>query len=150
MIDFIVGLLFGKLILLNPVPFDVVTEYTLSLSKPVSAVTGGAHLVLEIPSSVVSSSPDFSSIVNGANALIPKGSVKAYISQSNGPVSVTMSYEKGPGEQGLARGGATLSVLLVPLSPVPTHVPFDRVRLISKNPLRSVTLQWSTAQQIGG
>jgi hypothetical protein len=137
MIDFILAFLLGHTSLLTPAPVDIRGSQEINLTKPISAVTDGATLQIDV-SSVVS--PKLGPFRVPASVLeaFPKGSITATLSQTHGSASVKMVYS---GDVMLLSN--EVRILLPPKTSIATRVKFDRITITTSKQLPAVKIYWN-------
>jgi hypothetical protein len=141
MLDLILSIFFGSLYLLTPTPIDIEHKVQITLSKPVSAVTDGATIQIDI-SHTVPSTNGFLQGFDTAKSLYPPGSISGMLSQSNGTTSVKFIYS---GQVQIAKEGAIL--LLEPITKLPTRVKFDTLNIETDVELKHVNVYWKNFRE---
>lgn len=141
MIDFLLSLIFGSITLLTPAPIDVQKKTVITLSKPISAITDGATIQVDISSTV----PEKNGLTEGvdtARRTYPARSIAGTLSQSNGTISIPYIYT---GQIIMTKEGAR--ILLEPTAKLPERVEFDTITIMSQLELKQVNLYWKNVRQ---
>ena len=135
--EFLLILFLGKSVALTPMPIDIIDEVTLELGEPVSAVTGGAHLRIDVTRGVPSSI-DLGDVVDVLDYLagqFPAGSVTATLTTDTG-VAQTLDQVGGSSD------GRTAELILSSSTAVPTGIDFSELKIDTTIPLPAVTVTW--------
>lgn len=135
--EFFLILFLGKSLVLTPMPIDLADEVTLELGAPVSAVTSGAHLRIDVTRSVPSSI-DLADVVDVLDYLagqFPAGSVTATLTSDTGAAQVL-------DEIGGSSDGKTAELIVSSAAGVPTGIDFSRLKIVTTVPLTAVTVTW--------
>jgi hypothetical protein len=146
MIDLIIALLFGKTLLLTNQPVDILSTYEMTLEHPISAVTDGPTIRIEVPVETFSRESRVDKIHQAAQAAFPDGSISARLSQLDGGKSVSFAYKGWTGQS-----GSHMWLYLEPTEQIPTREDFSKLSLASSvTPLRHVKIYWRNCKQVGG
>lgn len=137
MLDFIFILLFGKTVLLTNIPVDIQDTSSISLEKPISALTPGASIQIDV-SSMIKYEPksNIADFRKKIEEMFPPQSIQATL-VSIGGENVILKYN-----------GASMfnekQVLISLYSDigVPKSTEFNRIQISSATKLRSVKLLW--------
>ena len=137
MIEFLQILFFAKSLLLTPEPVDIEGEVTLQLAEPISAITSGAHVRIDVTGSIPSS-VDLSNVVAVLDYLAeryPDGSVTATLITRSGEQAI---LERVSG----STGGERVELIVSSSSGTETDVDFSEMKIVTTTPLRGVTVTW--------
>ncbi len=80
MFDFFLILFFSKTLLLTPIPVDIEKTYTLNLEKPISAITSGASIQLDVSDMLLLENSNILEIRNRVSDIFFKDSIDVEIS----------------------------------------------------------------------
>jgi hypothetical protein len=141
MIDFLLSLIFGSITLLTPAPIDIQHKTLITLSKPISAITDGATIQIDMSSTI----PAKNGLMDGLDAAktaYPTRSITGMLSQSKGMTSVQYIFF---GQIIMTKEGAR--ILLEPTTKLPKKVKFDRVTIVSEVELKQVKLYWKNVRE---
>ena len=135
--EFFLILFFAKSLLLTPEPIDIEAEVTLQLAEPVSAVTSGAHLRIDVTHSIAGSVelPNVEAVLDYLAERYPDGSVTATLTTGSGEQAI---LERVSG----STGGERAELIVSSSSGIQTDVDFSEVKIATKTPLQSVTVTW--------
>jgi hypothetical protein len=140
MIEFLRILFLGKMLLITPQPVDLDGMVEFKLGEPLTAITAGATLEIDVSSMISKRREepiiDFRRRVDEA---FPAGTVEATLFGEN--VRVEMPYT---GNYAYSDAGVTL--LLQSKDGVPTGVEFSRLTITSQSTLRSIAVRWRNHQ----
>ena len=135
--EFFLILFLGNSLALTPTPIDIVDEVTLELGAPVSAVTSGAHLRIDVARSVPSSiEPD--AVVDVLDYLagqFPAGSVTATLTTDTGEAQILDKV-------GGSSDGKTAELTISSSTGVPTGIDYSELTIVTAVPLEGVTVTW--------
>ena len=123
---------FGRTFLLTPEPVSISESWLeLTPQKPISAVTGGAALHVDVTQEI-----GYVSITGDLERIIPPGTVTAeLIPESGAPIRIT----NGPS----GHGKEDVFLILVPENgEVPTDTKFRKIRIRSVRPLKRAKISW--------
>ena len=134
--DILFGLLFGKSVLLTPVPIDLVGTTELRLNPPIEAVTSGASLEIDV-SSQVTPSRDFLGAFARVEKAFPLKTVKAELIRSAANEVTPLIYV-GP-----TASDTNVYLKLRSLNEMPTGLKFDTLRITTENEIKSARVYWS-------
>jgi hypothetical protein len=129
------ALLFGSVTLLTPHPVSIVGN-ELIIIKPISSLNGYGSIRIDISSQVPVNLGVFNSW-DEAHLIFPPNSIKAVLYQDSGKYSVSLIYT---GNVTYDNNGTQL--VLEPLGKIPTNEHFDRLRIVTNNPLHLVKIYW--------
>lgn len=135
--EFFLILFFAKSVVLTPEPINIVAEVTLQLPEPVSAITSGAHVRIDVTRSAPGS-VDLADVVDVLEYLdgqFPAGSVTAFLAADSGAVQF---LDKVSGSS----DGKTAELIVSSSTGVPTGVYFSNLRIVATVPLPTVTVIW--------
>lgn len=137
LVEFLQVLFFAESFLLTPGPIDIEGEVTLQLAEPVSAVTSGAHLRIDVTRSIPSSVdlPNVVAVLDYLAKRYPAGSVTATLVTGSGERAI---LERVSG----STGGERAELIVSSSSGIQTEVDFSEVRIATTTPLRAVTVTW--------
>jgi hypothetical protein len=125
-------LFFGKTVLLTSAPVDL-TEKWIELvpKKPISAITGGAALYVD-----VTQDTGYVSITGGLEKMIPNWTVTAELIQETGPPIVITNTAS-------AHNGKEVALILTRENEsMPTDTKFKKVRIRSSRPIKRTSVTW--------
>jgi len=135
--EFFLILFFAEAIALTDEPIDISDRVSFNLAKPISAITSGAHVRIDVTKSLAGT-VDFSSIVSVLESLkmqFPNGSVTAVLTTSNGEETI-LDQVSG------STIGEDAELILSSSSGVPTGVEFYKLEINSSRKLVGVTVVW--------
>jgi len=135
--EFFLILFLGKSVLLTPTPIDLVDAVTLEFGEPVSAVTSGAHLRIDVTHSVPRSI-DLANVVGVLDYLAtqyPDGSLTATLTANTGEVQF-LEHVGGSSD------GKTAELTVSSSKGVPTGIDFSELKIVTSAPLPAVTVTW--------
>ncbi len=135
--EFFLILLFAKSIAITAEPIDIRNSVSLSLAEPISAITSGAHVRIDVTNSLVGTT-DFSNIVSVLDSLkmqFPSGSVIAILTTTSGE---RMTLDKVNG----STNGENAELVLSSSSGLPTGIEFSELKRESTTELVGVTIIW--------
>ena len=142
MIDFFRAIFFGQTLLLTPMPVDIQSNYDLILSAPISAVTEGAYIGIDIASGYPSKSDVFGAL-EAAKKEFPKGCVVAELSQSRGNRTLHMLYSGG--FIGTKDG---LRLMIEAAANSPIDVKFDKLHVTSCKVIAKARIYWKNTHDL--
>lgn len=135
--EFFLIMFFAKSVVLTAEPIDILDELTLQLPEPVSAITSGANVRIDVTRSMPASVdlPDAVAVLDYLAERYPDGSVSATLAAATGETAVLdrVSGSSSPGSAELVLSSA---------SGVQTDVEFSELSVASTTPLRAVTVTW--------
>ena len=135
--QFLLMLLFAKVVLLTPVPVTVIGDRELPLPRPLSALSPGASLEVQLPPAVAGESRDDRfKTWSHINEMFPAGSIHAVLYDEHGK-QLKLEY----------RGKASMSeadvrLILDAENGVPAKTEYVRLIVYSQRPLASVKIYW--------
>ena len=135
--EFFLILLFAKSIAITAEPIDIRNSVSLSLAEPISAITSGAHVRIDVTNSLVGTT-DFSNIVSVLDSLkmqFHSGSVIAILTTTSGE---RMTLDKVSG----STNGENAELVLSSSSGLPTGIEFSELKIESSTELVGVTIIW--------
>lgn len=141
MLDFFRILFFAKTVLLTPDPINVLGDIDLRPSEPLTAITTGASIEIDVSSMI--KKPQQEGIVEFRRRVaeaFPPGSINAKLLGKDNR-QVTLWYDGG-----VAFAKDAIFLGLYAGDGVPIDAEFDRVKLTSRVQLKSVRVSWRNAQ----
>ena len=135
--EFFLILFFAQSIVITAEPIDIKNSVILRLANPVSAITSGAHVRIDVTNSI-DGTVDFSEIVSVLDYLkkqFPAGSVTAILTASN-EEKLVLDNVNG------STNGENAELILSSSSGVPTNVEFSELEIESSSELIGVTVTW--------
>lgn len=135
--NFIKILVFSKTVLLTPNSVTFVGDYEIQPREPVTAITTGASLQIDISSLSSGISVSERGIIEARESLrdlIPEGSVKAVLYGEEESVLLNDAHFL------LSNNGAM--IVLSASTGVPVNVEFREIKVSSKLELRNVEIYW--------
>jgi hypothetical protein len=138
MIYFIRLILFSKTVLLTPVPIDLTGEVELVPTKPLTAITPGAALEIDV-SSTISRRREIEGILEFDKRLageFPDGSIQAILTDTSAK-EVLLSFT---GKHAYA--GESVFLILNADGDVPTESEFTKVVIKTEREIHSVLVYW--------
>ena len=142
MIDFIRILLFAKTLLLTPEPIDLFGDVELRPLKPLTAITAGADIEIDVSS--MFTKPKEEDVVDFRRRLaetFPTGTIEAKLFGEGGQVEI-LSFDGNS-----AFSDHAVILLLGAKNGVPTDVKFERVLITSRVKLHSVNVSWKNYKE---
>lgn len=135
--DFFLILFFSKVVVLTPGPIDIVDSVTLQLGSPISAVTEGAQLRIDVSEQMSEQSQDLqiSSILERLRQRFPSGSLSALLITPEGE-KLVLDTVSG------ATDGGSAELILSSSNGVKTNLEFTQVKIVTSRELRCVTISW--------
>jgi hypothetical protein len=135
--DFFLILFFSKVVVLTPGPIDIVDSVTLQLGSPISAVTEGAQLRIDVSEQMSEQSQDLqiSSILERLRQRFPSGSLSARLITPEGE-ELVLDTVSG------ATDGSSAELILSSSNGVKTNLEFTQVKIVTSRELRCVTISW--------
>lgn len=138
MLEFIRILLFGTTTLLTPQSIDIVDGgIALHLEKPISAVTSGAALYIDVSSMLPSEVNDVLEARRWVDKTFSKGVVSAELLGSSGEDKLKLTYQ---GSSSWSKGSVYL--MLTARSVVLLGVEYDQLTLKTDTDLYAVRVKW--------
>ena len=137
MLEFLKILFYAKSILLTPQVIDIDGELSIDLNPPVSAITKGAAVVIDVSSisdEIGTKGLGIKKSREFLNKLLPKGSVFAKLQNKNDTVVLD--------RMAFALGNSDAKLILSAENGVPTGVDFNTLDIVSNVPLERVTVTW--------
>lgn len=145
--QFIVVLLFHKVVVLTPLPIDVRGPVELHLTPSISAISPYARILLDV-SADVGDGPLFT--INGelgrgdlAQKKFPLGTVTVDLRTQNGKVT-TLTWRGSA----IIDARTTRLVLTAQSGDMPLDVPFTSAVIRSANPMRKALVTWENSPPI--
>lgn len=138
--DFIGLLLWAKVVLLTPQPIAIHGSHEVKLTGPITAVTRGASLQVDVTAMLSDVSRNPVGAIKKAQESLPSGSIVATLVSAGG-VAVeldTMSYMASNDRVWVTIGAS---------GGIPRGVSFVRVIVRSRLPLTGVTVAWRNHQK---
>jgi hypothetical protein len=135
--EFFLILFFGKAVLLTPVPIDINASLVLEFDEPVSAVTPGASVLIDV--SAMLTAQDREHIQNSGervSKLFPDGSITAQLTGTEG-ASILLTFDGG-----FLIGDDAIELALNAQGGVPTDLEFKRMVIESTVELKGVSISW--------
>lgn len=137
MFEFIFILLFGKTFLLTNVPVDIQDTFFISLERPISAITSGANIQVDI-TSMLKYEPEngIADLSSKIEKLFPPHSIKATLFSRKGEEAILTNSKAF---------GFNDTRVLIPLYSdigVPKDIEFIKVQISSEKILRGVKIYW--------
>jgi hypothetical protein len=135
--EFFLILFLAKSIAITTEPIDIVNSVSLILAEPVSAITSGENLLIDVTSSLVGTIY-FSNIVWFLEYLktqYPNGSVKAILTTSTGQ-SVILDNVSG------SANGENAELVISSSSGLQTGIEFSELKIESSKKLLGVSVTW--------
>lgn len=135
--NFFLILFFAKSVMLSDAPMDLLGEADLSPDEPVSAITSGAHLRLDLTEQVKGrvDLSDSAGVLAYVERIFPKGTVSGRLVSADG-------REFPLDRSSAATDGESVELLLSAKGGLPTGVDFTTVTVTSIIPLYRVTVTW--------
>lgn len=133
--DILFGLLFGKSVLLTPIPIDLIGTSEIPLTMPIEAVTSGASLQIDV-SFQVEPDRNFLAVFEKAKKIFPPNTVKAELIRTAAKESLELSYV-GP-----TASDTNVYLKLVAPNGVPTGLKFDRLRITTEKDIKAARVYW--------
>lgn len=140
--EFFLILFFAKSVLLTPEPIDISGGVRLTFPEPVSAITSGAHIRIDVTRSLTED-VDLSSIVavlDHLNTIYPDGSVTGTLTTAVGQ-RVILDLCNG------SANGKNAELLLSSSSGVPTGIEYSQFEIRSSIDLHGVKVTWQNHQE---
>jgi hypothetical protein len=135
--EFFLILFFAKSVMLSDAPGDILGEVDLSPDEPVSAITSGAHLRLDLTEQLKGriDLADSVAVLAHLERMYPQGTVSGRLLALDGQEFL---LDRSSG----ATDGKSAELLLSASSGLPTGLDFSRVWVTSSIPLYGVTVTW--------
>ncbi len=135
--EFLSILFFAKTVLLTPVPIDLYGDLDMRLRTPLTAITSGASIQVNV-SSMISKSEKEGILEFGrrVESAFPPGTIQAKLTGNDGQ-EVKLSYEGN-----YAYSSDAVLLTLTANNGVPKNVEFERIIITSHIKLKSVLLSW--------
>ena len=142
--EFLLSLIFGKMILLTPNPIDIYQDWVnIELKKPVSAITEGAMVNVELESNrhfsdTVKAQENISKYLKG---LYPDDSIEAVLTTKDNKIiqlTNTGFYTSGYSES----ENIKVLIKLTGQPRIPTDMEFTSLKIRSMNRLEKVLVHW--------
>ena len=137
MMEFLSILFFAKTVLLTPVPIDLYGDLDMRLRTPLTAITSGASVEVNVSSMI--SKPEKEGILEFGRRIksaFPPGTLEAKLIGNDGQ-EVKLSYEGN-----YAYSNDAVLLVLTANNGVPKKVEFERVVVTSHIKLKSVLVSW--------
>lgn len=136
---FLLILFFGKSILLTPDYIDIDKNYTIELSKSISAITSGASIQIDVFENVkYVKGMDINEFRKKVRVLYPPHSIEATLIEENGNIT-KLNY----GTSGIMFNSKSTLLGLYSDTGVPTDREFVKVKIMSKVDLNDVLVTWN-------
>ena len=135
--EFFLMLFLAKSIAITTEPIDIIGNVNLSLAEPVSAITSGANVRIDITNSL-EGKIDLSNIVSVLDYLkaqYPNGSVKAILTTSTGE-RVILENVSG------STNGENAELVISSSSGLQTGIEFSKLEIESSKKLLGVSITW--------
>jgi hypothetical protein len=130
-------LLFGKSVVVTPEPIDIVGEVAFQLPEPISAITSGAHVRIDVTRSLPGTidSSNAVAVLDYLKAEYPDGSVTATLVTESGQKTILDRVGGSFGED-------SAELTLWTLSGVETGVDFSELKIETTTTLEDVIVLW--------
>lgn len=141
MLDFLIILLFAKIVLLTPEPVNIKAneKYIIKLEKPISAITDGASIQIDITDMFLhNDKADLIELRKLIKKRFPRGSIQVKLMNQN--KNITLNYD------GMSAINAKNIRLLLNGNDVVKGDEFDRVDLKSDYQLQKIKIYWKNYQ----
>ncbi len=135
--EFLLILFFSKTFLLTPDPVNFIGEMELFPEEPLSAITSGASLQIDVSNFTKGINIKNNGIIESRKLLkeiIPEGSVNAILYSKDGEVPLD--------ESGFALSNSGVILMLSSKTGVPVDIEFDKVKIISRIEFKDVQVYW--------
>lgn len=134
-------LFFSKFILITPQPIDINDTIELNTSEPISAITSGAHITVDVSSMIQrNENEDLSEYHNRHLTKFPKNSIKAILENKHGD-KVALIY-KGAHSHSGDNQNEKIKLLLFAEEGVPNDKEFTMIKITSEVNLKNVLVTW--------
>lgn len=140
--EFFLILFFAKSVLITPEPVDIINSTTFTFGEPISAITSGAHVRIDVSRSV-GAEVDLADIVGVLEHLdqnFPNGSVTATLTTASGKTKI-LDVCSG------STNGKNAELILSSSSGIPTQTGFIKLQIDSSIDLLGVTVKWRNHQK---
>lgn len=135
--EFFLILFFAKSVALTPEPIDIVSDVTFELAEPVSAITSGAHVRIDVsrtlPGNLDASDPV--AVLDYLSVQFPDGSVSATLTTGSGQSQILDRV-------GGASDGTRAELMVSSSTGVETGTDFSELTIETTVRLNSVTVVW--------
>ncbi|WP_044616175.1 hypothetical protein [Gynuella sunshinyii] len=138
--EFLRILFLSKITLLTPSPINVNHEMDLYLDKPISAITEGAHIELDVSSWYQGKDEDLAYLTRDILTKISSGSIKISLENTHHDAVTTLVFTDG-----LSWGGGNNIRLLVNAEYIPIGTEFNHLHIESKVELDSILVYWKNS-----
>ena len=125
-------LFFGKTVLLTPNPVSIDGRFELMLDEPITAVTGGASLQIDVSSTIQVTT--ISETRQTVSSRFPDGCLSAVLFGANGEVILQ--------DNGTSISNRDVRITLASVSGVPVGDEFSRIEVQSCLELTDVEIYW--------
>jgi len=126
-------LFFADTVLLTPNPIDIINEYEIKLEKPISAITSGAYIMIDVSNMTSKLENIYPDIYN----VLPPNSIMVYLYTTQGD-RVALHYIKG-----FSGSGTNNWIhLYAKKDMIRTNVYYNKVLINSKIPLNNIEVSW--------
>ena len=138
MYDFLMILLFSKVVLLTPEPVDINSNekgYEINLKEPINAINSGASIEIDITTMLpVSIKGDVVKSREAVSKIFPDGSVEVILSMDKGNISLKDRF-------GISVGSNDTKLTLYNDN-MPTNIDFNAVTIKTSVNLENVKIYW--------
>jgi hypothetical protein len=135
--EFFLILFFAKSIVVTPEPIDIVDSVSLKFAEPVSAITSGAHIRIDVTDSVRDSVglANIVAVLDYLKKKYPDGSVSASLTTATGEATIL-------DKTGGSANAESAQLILLSSTGVPTGIDFSEVEIVSTADLKGVSVTW--------
>ena len=135
--EFFLILFFAKSIVITPEPIDIVGDVTFELAEPISAITSGAHVRIDVSRSLPGNldASDPVAVLDYLSGHFPDGSIRAILTAESGQSEIL---------ERVSGSSDTTNAELIVSSPagVETGVDFSKLTIESTIRLNGITVVW--------
>jgi len=137
-LTFLKLLIFSKTVLITPNAIDIEKEYTILLNKPISAITKGASLQIDV-SGMLSKHKDIDVISSRyiVKKEIEVENIKIYLYSNKLDEAILLKY------QGISWGGKNnIRIIFGDVENIKTDISFQKIKIETVQPLKKIKIYW--------
>lgn len=140
--DLFLILLFSKTLLLTPEPINITGSYELSPNEPLSAITEGANLAIDVSSIIKPhKNEDIDVFHNRLFTKFPENSIKAILTNKNNKKDeVILTFKRA---HSTGQNNNKIEIYLYADQGMPKNHEYDTLKIVSEVELKNVLISWA-------